>query len=124
MRAFWVFPLAVLSFGIQPGVAQTFLELQGARPNLDAQAQVVEQGVGTEVDFTEDLGIRDATLPTLRLTHIGKRGFVSVAYEKASYSGDRLVQRTIEYGGTTWWARGCKAPWQWSEGRCSSPGSF
>lgn len=85
-----------------PLSAQTFLEVMGARPSLDAQALVVERGVGTEVDFTEDLGMGDEPLATVRLSHRGKRGFVSVAYEKASYSGDRVVQRTIEYGGKTY----------------------
>lgn len=102
MRAFFLVALTVAGVGMQPGAAQTFFELQGARPSLDAQAKVVEQGVGTEVDFTEDLGMPDRTLPTVRLTHIGTWGFVSVAYEKTSYRGDRVVDRTIEYGGKTY----------------------
>lgn len=85
-----------------PLAAQTFLEVLGARPSLDAQARVVEQGVGTNVDFTRDLGMREEGVPTLRLTHLGKRGFFSVAYEKASYAGDQVVERTIEYGGKTY----------------------
>ncbi|KDA54378.1 MAG: hypothetical protein ACOY7U_02670 [Acidobacteriota bacterium] len=85
-----------------PLAAQTLLEFTGARPSLDAQARVVDQGVGTEVDFAKDLGMSDEPLPSLRLSHLGKRGFISVAYEKASYTGDRVVERTIEYGGKTY----------------------
>ncbi|MCX7894481.1 MAG: hypothetical protein N2447_00790 [Thermoanaerobaculum sp.] len=79
--------------------AQTLLELSAGRPSLDAQALVVERGLGTEVDFTEDLGMEQDTVALGRLTHWGRRGFVCLAWEQASFAGDEVVQRTIYYSG-------------------------
>ena len=71
--------------------------------DLTAKAKVTDSGIGTEIDFKADLGIKDEDFPDLRFTwYTGPKSKLRLAYTQVAYSGDKNIERTIEFGGSTY----------------------
>jgi len=59
--------------------------------------------LGTDIDFKNDLDIKDESYPEVRLTgYTGKKSKIRIAYTQVGYEGDANIQRTIQYNGTTY----------------------
>jgi len=59
--------------------------------------------LGTDIDFKNDLDIKDEGYPEVRLTwYTGKKSKIRIAYTQVGYEGDANIQRTIQYNGTTY----------------------
>ena len=70
--------------------------------DLNAKAKVTKFGIGTEID-NADLGLKDENLPDLRFTwYTGPNSKLRLAYTQVAYSGDKIIERTIEFGGSTY----------------------
>lgn len=71
--------------------------------DLTGEAKVTESGIGTKIDFEEDLGIKDENLPEGRFTwYTGPNSKLRLTYTQVAYSGDKNIERTIEFGGKTY----------------------
>ncbi len=71
--------------------------------DLTAKAKVTESRIGTEFDFKDDLGLKDENLPDGRFTwHTGPHSKLRLAYTQVAYSGDKNIERTIEFDGQTY----------------------
>lgn len=71
--------------------------------DLTAKAKVTENNIGTDVDFKADLGLKDKNFPEGRFTwYTGPKSKLRLAYTQISYSGDKNVERIIEFGGETY----------------------
>ena len=71
--------------------------------DLTAKAKVTESGIGTDIDFKADLGLKDEDFPDLRFTwYTGPKSKLRLAYAQVAYSGDKNIDRTIEFGGETY----------------------
>jgi len=71
--------------------------------DVTAEAKVTESGIGTEVDFKDDLGLKDENFPDGRFTwYTGPNSKLRFAYTQVAYSGDKNTERTIEFGGETY----------------------
>ncbi|MEK7408529.1 MAG: hypothetical protein AAB225_25945 [Acidobacteriota bacterium] len=87
------------------GLAQRALDFEGRYWVTDStQAiKVTDNGKGTDINFKTDLGFVDKNFPEARLTYHGKgRSKLKVGFVQARYDGDRNVQKTIDFGGTTY----------------------
>lgn len=68
--------------------------------DLTAEARVTETGIGTEIDKA-DLGLTDENHPDLRFTwYTGPKSKLRLAYAQLAYSGDKIIERTFEFGGS------------------------
>jgi len=77
--------------------------------DLTARAKVIENDVGTDIDFNDigtdvdfktDFGFKDENFLDGRFTwYMGPRSKLRFAYTQISYSGDKNLKRTIEFGG-------------------------
>jgi hypothetical protein len=73
--------------------------------DLTAKAKVAKNNAGTDIDFEADLGLKDKNFPEGRFTwYIGPKSKVRLAYTPIGYSGDKNIERTIEFGGKTYTA--------------------
>lgn len=74
--------------------------------DLTAKAKVTEAGItGTDIDFKSDLGLKDKDFPDVRFTwYTGPNSKLRLAYTQISYSGDKNIERTINFGGKTYTA--------------------
>jgi hypothetical protein len=93
----------------QPVVAGAqLLELEGRYWPAAVEARAkIEGGAlpGTALDFERDLGIDEEPLADLRLAALtGPNSRLRLAYTHAAYEGDRVVDRDIEFNGTTYLA--------------------
>lgn len=79
------------------------LEVRRWSPELEGQVRVPRAGLeGSRIDFAGDLGIGDEEFLDLRLRWYPSRTFfVRLAHTPIDYSGDRVVTRTLEFGGVT-----------------------
>lgn len=85
--------------------ADTKVEFEGRYwiTGLTAKAKVTEDGIGTDIDFKADLGLKDKNFPEGRFTwYTGPKSKLRFAYTQISYSGDKNAERTIEFGGETY----------------------
>lgn len=85
--------------------AEPVLELEGMfwMPSLDAKAKVVENGQGTEVDFSEDLGVEDEDFTEIRLSiQSSANTKLRFGYSQVDYSGDAIITDTYIFDGTTY----------------------
>src|SRR2546426_2674192 len=72
-------------------------------PSVMAAEAKVEGGAlpGTAFDFKKDLGIDDEPLADLRLSvFTGPNSRLRLAYTRASYAGDTIIDRTIQFNGS------------------------
>lgn len=97
----------IVLFGNGVAFAQ-IVELEGRYwfTKLDASAKVKSNSLpGTNVDLDKDLGVQDENLPELRLTfNTGLASKIRLAYLRGDFSGDTTIQRTFEFGGTSFTA--------------------
>jgi len=71
--------------------------------DLTAKAKVTESGIGTDIDFKADLGLKDENFPDVRFTwYTGPKSKLRLAYTQVAYSGAKNVERTIEFNGKTY----------------------
>jgi hypothetical protein len=71
--------------------------------DLTAEAKVTEEGIGTEIDFQDDLGLGDENFPEGRFTwYPGPNSKIRLAYTQIAYDGDKNAKRTIEFAGETY----------------------
>jgi hypothetical protein len=92
----------ILTAGVSFAQNDVKVELEGRYwiTDLSAKAKVTEDNIGTEVNFKDDLGIGDENFPEGRFTwYTGPNSKLRFAYTQISYSGDKNVKRTIEFGG-------------------------
>ena len=81
------------------------VEIEGRywMPDMDGKIRVTSNGVGTAVDFKDDLGFTDKNFPEGRLTwYTGDNSRIRFAYVHIKYSGDEVLSRTIQFNGTTY----------------------
>ncbi|MBW2122463.1 MAG: DUF4124 domain-containing protein [Deltaproteobacteria bacterium] len=103
-------PLSFLSEPLDRAVQQDkkrriLFEIEGRYwfTGLDGKVRYTESGIGTSVDFKDDLGVGDENFPEGRFTwHISARNSLRFAYTQACYEGDGNIDRTIEFGGETY----------------------
>jgi len=70
---------------------------------LTCTAKVTDNGVGTDINFKSDLGLKNKNFPDGRFTwYTGPNSKLRLAYTQISYSGDKDVEKTIEFGGKTY----------------------
>jgi hypothetical protein len=70
---------------------------------LAAKGKVTGFGIGTEIDFKDDLGLKDEGFPDVRFTwHTGPKSKLRLAYTQVAYRGDEIIRRTIQFGGKTY----------------------
>ncbi len=73
--------------------------------DLTAEAKVTESGIGTDIDFKDDLGLKDENFPDVRFTwYTGPKSKLRLAYTQVAYDGDKNIEETIEFGGETYTA--------------------
>jgi hypothetical protein len=71
--------------------------------DLTAEAKVIESGIGTRIDFKDDLGLRNENFPDVRFTwYTGPKSKLRLAYTQVAYSGKKNIERTIEFDGETY----------------------
>ena len=83
------------------------IEVQGRYwiSDLEAEAKVIESGIGDKFDFKDDLGIDDENLPEARIIfHTGPNSLLRLGYTQVNYSGDETVSRTVEFKGQSYTA--------------------
>lgn len=100
--------LATLALAAPPVAAQGVwnarveLEARYWTPDLTSTVRVAEGGVGTDIDLVDDLGMGDEGFLEGRLSwRPTPRSKIRLAWVPLSYSGDRVVSRTLEFGGET-----------------------
>ena len=92
----------------QPSVAAAqhiALDASAWVPAVTAAEAKVEGGTlpGTAFDFKKDLGIDDGPLVDLRLSvFTGPNSKLRLAYTRASYEGDTIIDRTIQFNGSVY----------------------
>jgi hypothetical protein len=98
----------IILFGHGVAAAQVPVELEGRYwfTKLDAAAKVTSSSLpGTSVDLDKDLGVQDEDFPELRLTlSTGLAGKIRLAYLRGDFAGDTTLERTFQFGGTTFTA--------------------
>ena len=73
--------------------------------DLTSKAKVTEFDIGTDIDFKDDLGLKGENFPDVRFTwYTGPKSKLRLAYTQVAYSGDKNIERTIEFDGTTYTA--------------------
>jgi hypothetical protein len=101
----FLFTICFLLVTIGIAIADTKVEFEGRYwiTDLTSKAKITEAGTGTDIDFKTDLGIEDENFPEARFTwYIGSKNKLRLAYIQISYSGDKNVEKTIEFGGKTY----------------------
>ena len=73
--------------------------------DLTAEAKIIESGIGTGIDFKDDLGLKDENFPDARFTwYTGAKSKLRLAYTQVAYGGKKNIERTIEFDGKTYTA--------------------
>jgi hypothetical protein len=99
----------VLFILITPGFAfgqqRVILEVEGRYwfTELEGSMKVEESGFGTDIDFVEDLDIKDENYPEIRVTwYTGPKSKIRAAYTEVNYEGDENLERTVQFAGETY----------------------
>lgn len=98
--------VCLLFFCVGQAVAEPVVEFEGRYwvTGLKAHAKVTENAlIGTDIDLIDDLGVGNEDFPEARLRwNIGPNSMLRFAYTQVSYSGDKVVERTIIFNGQTY----------------------
>jgi hypothetical protein len=71
--------------------------------NFASKLRVSDGGLGTEINLKSDLGMKSENFPEGRFTWFnGKNSRIRIAYTQESFDGDKVLSRTIEFGGKTY----------------------
>jgi hypothetical protein len=101
----WVLVIIVFIPCIAFAQSDVKLEFEGRYwfTDLKGDIKITENDIGTDIDFKDDLDIKDEGYPEVRLTwYTGRNSRIRVAYTQVAYEGDTNLQRTIEFDGTTY----------------------
>ncbi len=105
MRFFLVAVCALVVFAGQ-AFAEPIVEFEGRYwiTDLTAHVKVTETAlIGTDIDLIDDLGVGDGDFPEARLRwNTGPNSMLRFTYTQISYSGDKNVERTINFGGQSY----------------------
>jgi len=84
--------------------AQPSFEIEGRYwfSQIDAKLRVQSQGVGTDIDGKTDLGLTDSGFPEGRGAVRWGHNKLQFAYTPISFSGERVVTRTLIFNGRTY----------------------
>jgi len=97
----WVLVIIVFTPCIGFAASDVTLELEGRYwfTELQGKMKVTDSnGIGTDIDLKDDLGIKDEGIPEIRLTwYTGKKSKIWAAYGQVGYEGDKNVERTIQF---------------------------
>lgn len=104
----FLFSVCFLLITIGIATADTKVEFEGRywMTDLTAKAKVSENNIiGTDIDLKSDLGLKDKNFPDGYFTwYMGSKSKVRFAYTQINYSGDKNVERQIEFSGATYTA--------------------
>ncbi len=100
----------IISLGVITGkadvtLAEPQIEFEGYYwlPDLSAEGRVSKSGIGTDIDFKNDLGLDDENFPEARFTwYMGPKSRLRLSYIQVGYSGDKHVAKTIDFNGKTY----------------------
>ena len=102
----FVLPLIIFIPCIGFAAGDVTIELEGRYwfTDLHGTTKVTDSnGIGTDINLTGDLGIKDQGLPELRLIwYPGKKSKIWAAYAYVGYEGYKNIQGTIEFNGATY----------------------
>ena len=71
--------------------------------DMTGKVKVTSNGVGSAVDFKDDLGMTNRNFPEGRFTwYTGDNSRIRLAYTELHYSGDSILGRPIQFKGTTY----------------------
>lgn len=104
-KLLWVLVIIVFTPCVVLAQSDVKLEFEGRYwfTDLEGGIKITENDIGTDIDFKDDLDIKDEGYPELRLTwYTGRNSRIRVAYTQVAYEGDANLQRTIEFNGTTY----------------------
>jgi hypothetical protein len=85
--------------------AEPLVEFEGRYwiTNFNSKLRVSDSGLGTEINLKSDLGMKSENFPEGRFTWFtGKNSRIRIAYTQESFSGDNMLDRTIEFSGKTY----------------------
>lgn len=100
--------IAIMFFlGASSLYAEPVMELEGMfwMPSLDAKAKVTENSVGTEIDFSDDLDVKDEDFSEIRLNiKISDSSKIRLGFTNMDYSGDNVITQNYIFNGQTYTA--------------------
>jgi opacity protein-like surface antigen len=71
--------------------------------DLTAEVKVTQDNIGSDIDLQSDLGVGNEDFPEGRFTwYTGPNSRLRLAYMQIDYSGDKELQRTLEFDGGTY----------------------
>jgi hypothetical protein len=84
--------------------AQASFEIEGRYwfSQVNSRLRVEYQGLGTDIDGKNDLGFTDSGIPEARAAVRWGHNQVQFVYTPISFSGDRVVTRTLIFNGRTY----------------------
>jgi hypothetical protein len=99
--------LAIVIFTPCLAIAQkdVTLEFEGRYwfTNMQANAKVTQNDIGTNIDLKHDLDMENEGFPEGRLTwYTGPKSRIRLAYTQATYKGDTNLTKAIEFNGQTY----------------------
>lgn len=103
----FVFTLMLGATNLYAAPHRPVMELEGVfwMPSLNAKAKVEKNGLGTEIDFSDDLGVKDEDFTEFRLgVNITSSSKLRFAFSQVNYNGDKQVTRDYIFNGKTYTA--------------------
>lgn len=105
MKVFLVF-MCLMVVSIGNVFAEPTIEFEGRYwiTGLKSHVKVTEDSlIGTDIDLVDDLGIADEDFPEARLRwNTGPNSMLRLAYTQVAYSGDKNLERTISFNGSSY----------------------
>ena len=72
-------------------------------PDLDASAKIEKNGIGTEVDFVDDLGMDDEDIPGVTVDLLlGRSNHFLFSYWSVGYDGRNTLTRSFDFNGRSY----------------------
>ena len=72
-------------------------------PDLDANAKIEKNNIGTEVDFVDDLGMDDEDIPGVSVDLLlGRSNHFLFSYWSVGYDGKNTLTRSFDFNGQTY----------------------
>ncbi len=87
--------LSVSAFAMEVSVAPVYWD-----PDLNAKAKIEKNNVGTEIDFTDDLGMDDEGIPGVSVDlKLGRSNHFIFGYWSVGYDGRNRLTRDFSFNG-------------------------
>ena len=96
--------ILLLSLPLFTSCAAPAIEMEGRYwyPDLSLEAKVEGGGIGTTIDFVDDLDVEDENFPMGRVKlYTGPNSWIRGEYLPISYDGDSMLTRSIIFDGKT-----------------------